>query len=47
VSLEAARRDYGVVITDDAVDRQATDALRATRPAAKAFHRKGYVDAIG
>jgi N-methylhydantoinase B len=47
VSLEAARRDYGVAIADDAVDRQATGVLRATRPAAKAFHRKGYVDAIG
>ncbi len=47
VSIEAARRDYGVVISGDAVDLAATGALRATRPAAKAFHRKGYVDAIG
>jgi N-methylhydantoinase B len=35
------------VITDDAVDTAATGALRARRPAMKAFHRKGYVDAIG
>jgi N-methylhydantoinase B len=47
VSIEAARRDYGVVITGDTVDHAATVALRATRPSAKAFHRKGYVDAIG
>jgi N-methylhydantoinase B len=47
VSVKAARRNYGVVITDDAVDTAATGALRARRPAMKAFHRKGYVDAIG
>ncbi len=47
VSIEAARRDFGVVIADDAVDEAATGALRATRPVGKAFHRKGYVDAIG
>jgi N-methylhydantoinase B len=47
VSVEAARRDYGVMIAGNAVDEAATCAHRATRPAAKAFHRKGYVDAIG
>jgi len=47
VSLDAARRDYGVVITGNALDHAATAARRADRPAAKAFHRKGYVDAIG
>ena len=47
VSAEAARRDYGVVIAGDTVDQVATGALRASRPIAKAFHRKGYVDAIG
>jgi N-methylhydantoinase B len=31
VSIEAARRDYGVVIVDDAVDEQATRALRGSR----------------
>ncbi|MCX7341885.1 MAG: hydantoinase B/oxoprolinase family protein [Hyphomicrobiales bacterium] len=30
VSREAARRDYGVVITDSGLDRVATDALRAS-----------------
>jgi N-methylhydantoinase B len=47
VSIDAARRDYGVVIGNDAVDQAATASLRATRSAVKAFHRKGYVDAIG
>ena len=47
VSVEAARRDYGVLLRDGAVDEEATAVLRARRPAAKAFHRKGYVDAIG
>jgi N-methylhydantoinase B len=42
VSVEAAARDYGVV----AGDRDATAALRAKRPAAKAFHRGGYVDVL-
>jgi N-methylhydantoinase B len=46
VSVEAARRDYGVAINGDAVDVAATEALRAARPAAKSFHRHGYVDAI-
>jgi N-methylhydantoinase B len=47
VSVEAARRDYGVLVREGAVDEVATEALRARRPAAKAFHRGGYVDAIG
>ena len=47
VSVAAARHDYGVAITGDAVDLAATRSLRAPRPAGKAFHRKGYVDAIG
>jgi len=47
ISVEAARRDYGVMIAGDTVDGAATCAHRAVRPAAKAFHRKGYVDAIG
>jgi N-methylhydantoinase B len=46
VSTAAARRDYGVAISNDEVDTAATEALRAARPAAKAFHRRGYVDAI-
>ena len=46
VSIEAARRDYGVVITDDTVDEAAHRCRRARRPPAKAFHRNGYVDAI-
>jgi N-methylhydantoinase B len=47
VSPEAARRDYGVAIVDGTVDDAATQQLRAPRPLVKAFHRKGYVDAIG
>ena len=45
--VEAARRDYGVMIAGNAVDEAATRAHRTARPAMKAFHRKGYVDAIG
>lgn len=33
VSAEAAQRDYGVVIRDDAVDEAATDVLRAAQRA--------------
>jgi N-methylhydantoinase B len=47
VPREAALRDYGVAVSGDAVDEAATTELRHRRPAAKAFHRKGYVDAIG
>ncbi|MBL8589927.1 MAG: hydantoinase B/oxoprolinase family protein [Methylobacteriaceae bacterium] len=46
VSLEAARRDYGVAIVDDALDPAGTAALRRVRPAAKAFHRGSYVDEL-
>lgn len=42
VSEAAATRDYGVVVGD----REATAALRAKRPAAKAFHRGEYVDVL-
>ena len=47
VSVEAARRDYGVVVRDDVIDDAATAALRATKPETRAFHRHEYVDAIG
>jgi N-methylhydantoinase B len=47
VSREAALRDYGVAVSGDAVDEAATTELRHRRPAAKAFHRRGYVDVIG
>ncbi|HUB50119.1 MAG TPA: hydantoinase B/oxoprolinase family protein [Acetobacteraceae bacterium] len=47
VSVEAARREYGVVVRDGVLDAAATDALRSTRPEARAFHRREYVDAIG
>ena len=47
VSVEAARREYGVVARDGVLDAAATDALRAARPEAGAFHRREYVDAIG
>ncbi len=46
VSAEAARRLYGVVIRDDALDAQATAALRSDRPETRAFHRKEYVDVL-
>jgi N-methylhydantoinase B len=46
VSVEAAAREYGVLIRDGAVNAAATAALRAKRPAAAAFHRVEYVDAI-
>jgi len=47
VSEAAARRHYGVVIDGEALDAAATLACRAMRPAAKAFHRGSYVDALG
>jgi len=46
VSVEAARRDYGVIIADDRVDDALTADHRSKRPAVKAFHRKDYVDAL-
>ncbi len=46
VSVEAALEQYGVVIEGEAVDTVATLARRAQRPAAKAFHRGSYVDAL-
>jgi N-methylhydantoinase B len=42
ITAEAAARDYGVVVGDDA----ATAARRATRTATKLFHRRGYADAV-
>ncbi len=46
VSVAAAQARYGVVIRDDAVDKAATASRRAGRPAARAFHRREYVDAL-
>lgn len=46
VSLDAARRHYGVVIANGAVDPDATAALRAARTPVKTFHRQDYVDAL-
>lgn len=46
VSREAAAHLYGVVVRGRAVDRAATAARRAERPAVKAFHRTEYVDAL-
>jgi N-methylhydantoinase B len=42
ITTEAAARDYGVVVGDDA----ATTVRRATRTATKLFHRRGYADAV-
>lgn len=46
VGVDAARENYGVVITNGAIDRQATAALRRQRPATRRFHRQEYVDAL-
>ncbi|MEP4254433.1 MAG: hydantoinase B/oxoprolinase family protein [Nitratireductor sp.] len=46
VGVGAARDNYGVVIADGAIDRQATTALRKKRPATRRFHRQEYVDAL-
>ena len=46
VGVDAARDNYGVVIADGAIDRQATAALRRQRPATRRFHRQEYVDAL-
>jgi N-methylhydantoinase B len=46
VSVEAAARDYGVVVTGRSVDAAATARLRAARPAVKPFHRKEYLDVL-
>ena len=47
VSLEVARREYGVVVRDGILDEAATGARRTARPETRAFHRRDYVDAIG
>jgi N-methylhydantoinase B len=47
VSVEAARRDYGVVVGNGLLDQPATAALRAAKPEMRGFHRRRYVDAIG
>jgi len=46
VTAAAARRHYGVVITDDAIDQAATETLRKARPPVKAFHRNLYLDEL-
>jgi N-methylhydantoinase B len=47
VSIEAAKRHYGVVVASDgALDAAATTALRAKRPHTRSFHRHGYVDVL-
>jgi N-methylhydantoinase B len=46
VSVAAAREEYGVIISKDAIDEQATAVLRDRRPPVRAFHRHGYVDAL-
>ncbi len=46
VSVEAARRDYGVIIREGMLDMAATASARAMRPASRAFHRTEYVDAL-
>ena len=46
VSVAAARAEYGVVIVGDAIDAEATAALRDRPPTVRAFHRHDYVDSI-
>jgi N-methylhydantoinase B len=46
VSIDAARRLYGVVIRGEAVDAPATAARRSDRLETRAFHRNEYVDAL-
>ncbi len=46
VSAAAARRHYGVVIADDAIDLAATETLRADRFVVGNFHRHEYVDVL-
>jgi N-methylhydantoinase B len=46
VSVEAAARDYGVVIRESELDADATALRRAERPTGGAFHRREYVDAL-
>jgi N-methylhydantoinase B len=46
VSIDAARRLYGVVIRDETVDAAATAARRSDRPQTRAFHRNEYLDAL-
>jgi len=46
VSIDAARRLYGVAICGEAVDEAVTVALRSDRPQTRAFHRKEYVDVL-
>jgi N-methylhydantoinase B len=46
VSVEAAVRHYGVVITEGCLDEAATETQRRARPHARAFHRTEYADAL-
>ncbi len=46
VSAEAAQKLYGVVMNGNKIDEAATTALRANRPATRAFHRQEYVDVL-
>ena len=46
VTPDAALRDYGVVIDNDAIDEPATAERRHARPIAGAFHRRAYVDEL-
>ena len=46
VSAEAAQKLYGVVMNGNKIDEAATAALRANRPATRAFHRQEYVDVL-
>jgi N-methylhydantoinase B len=46
VSVDAARRLYGVAIRGEAVDEATTAVLRSDRPQASGFHRKDYFDVL-
>ena len=46
VSPNAAKNLYGVSVVDGVVDVAATEKLRSSRPATRAFHRHAYVDSL-
>jgi N-methylhydantoinase B len=47
VSIDAAKRHYGVVVAaDGSLDVAATNTLRSKRPPTKSFHRHEYVDVL-
>jgi N-methylhydantoinase B len=46
VEAETAMSEYGVVIEDGRLNRDATLSMRSNRPKTLRFHRQEYVDAF-